>query len=260
MHESTDTHFGPQLPGQFDFTLFFEQVMMAIVPASIIAMAIPFYLRTAVRSARYVRSGYLLWAKLAIGVSLIAVHTATVVLWQMNSLFRSNLALGAAIMSLFASMSITAILYVAHTYSLQPSGFLSVFLSITILFDITVVRSAFRRDGLGAIGALQIAVAILKFVLVLLEEVPKRDLFITERLRRNASSEAVSGFWTRALFLWLNPLMIGGFRQDLTIEGLPDVDEEFDSGLLFDRFTPHWNRGEHNKARPEARALLTQYS
>lgn len=236
--------FGPQLAGHFDFTLLFEQIMLTIVPGGLIALSLPYYLKTVTRATRQVGSGVLLWVKLAAGLALIATQTANLVLWHNADLFQTGIALAATIMSLLSSVCTLSILYIAHAYSLQPSAFLSLFLSITMLFDATVARSYFLREGFRAVGALQVSVVVLKFVLILLEEVPKRTLFLDERQRRDTARETVSGLWNRYLFFWLNSLMIRGFRGNLTLDDLPQIDEAFDSSRLFEQFSPIWAEGK----------------
>lgn len=260
MWSPLDSLWGPQLPEEFDLTLCFEQSMFAIVPGGIITLALPFYFRTALTAARQVQSGFLLWLKMAVGLCLLAVQTTNLVLWHSASLFRSDVASAASSMSLLASISIVTILYIAHTYSLQPSAFLSVFLSITALFDITMTRSYFRRDGLGIIGALQISVVVLKFAMVILEEVPKRTLFRSEQLRSSTSAERASGFWNRIFLFWLSPLMLFGFRRDITMEDLPDVSQDFNSIRLFQQFSLRWNQGMLGTPYSPSWPRLTRYS
>lgn len=238
-----DGLFGPQLPGEFDFTLLFEQVMLTIVPGGIVVLAVPFYLTVALREVRRVRPGFLLWLKLGIGLALLAIHTTSLVMWQRASLFRSDFALAAAVMSLVSSLCILTIIYISHIYSLRPSAFLSVFLTVTAFFDITMTRSYFRRSGLDTIAALQVSVVALKFALVILEEVSKRALLRAEHLRSSLSSETVAGFWNRTVFGWFTSIMIFGFRNELTIDNLPNIEEEFDTKVLYRRFQPQWNQG-----------------
>ncbi|KAJ6781135.1 hypothetical protein PWT90_04854 [Aphanocladium album] len=255
MSSSGDGLFGPQLPGHFDFTLLFENIMFTIVPGGVAVLAIPFYLKLALRTTRSVRPGLLLWTKLVTGLAMLAVHITSLVLWQRASLFRSDLALSAAVMSLVSSASILATIYIAHTHSLQPSGFLSIFLSITATFDIAMTRSYFLREGLSTLGALQVTVAVLKFVLVVLEEVPKRSLFRNENQRDTASRETVSGFWSRAVFAWLNTLMIFGFRSEIKMESLPITDDDFDARMLYDSFLPNWTKANRTSKYVLAKAL-----
>lgn len=134
------------------------------------------------------------------------------------------------------------ILYMAHTCSLQPSAFLSVFLTITALFDVTIARSHFRRTGLDTVGAFQVSLVVLKLMLVVLEEIPKRSLFRDEQLRFSAATETVVGFWNRATFGWLNSLILFGYKRDLDINHLPSIEDEFGFRNLYNRFVPHWNQ------------------
>ncbi|KAJ3496548.1 hypothetical protein NLG97_g2578 [Lecanicillium saksenae] len=236
-----DSQFGPQLAGQFDFTLLFEHVMFTIVPGVVAILAIPFYLNIALRQIRKVRPGILLWLKLVVGLALLATHIASLALWQQASL-RSEIATTAAVISLVTSLCILVVLYIAHIYSLQPSALLSIFLTITALLDITKTRSYFRRDDMEAIGSLQISITILKFVLIIFEELSKRSLFYAEQLRSRVAKETASGFWNRYVFGWLNSLLLFGYKNDLTIDNLPNLDEDFNSMKLYDQFTPKWNR------------------
>lgn len=245
MSFSQDNQFGPKLLGQFDFTLLFEQAMLSIVPASIAILSIPYYVHLAVRARARERPGPLLWLKLAVGLAMLALHAASLVLWQRASVFYSDLSLPAASMSLASSLCILFILYVAHICSPRPSGFLSVFLTITILFDITMTRSYFRRAALGTIGALQIAIVVVKSLLVVLEEVPKRDSLHSDPSGPAVSKETTAGFWNRAVFGWLNSLLIFGFRKTLNLDNLPAIDEDLKSSMQrYDHFAPKWNQGK----------------
>lgn len=238
-----DGMFGPAMPGKFDFTLLFELVMLGMVPAGIVILVTPFYLRSLATAANQVRPGVLLWAKLAAGVALVSIQLASIVLWHRADLFRSNVALAASIMSFIGSLCVVVIIYITHTFSLHSSSFMSIFLSLTMLFDITMARSYFLRESLDALGALQVVVASLKLFLALLEEVPKLHLFRSPLVRPGAG-EAV-GFWCRSLLLWLNPILRLGFRKTFTIEELPYIGERYDSEKLFDQFVPYWKRGMH---------------
>lgn len=244
MSSSEDNLFGPKLLGQFDFTLLFEQAMLSIVPGGVAVLTIPYYVQLRLRAPARVRPGILLWLKLAAGLTILAMHTASLTLWRRASVFHSDLSLPAAAMSLVSSLSILVVIYVAHIYSLRTSGFLSVFLTITILFDATMTRSYFRRAGLGTVGVLQIIVIVVKFLLVVLEEFPKRNLFRADSSRLSISKETTAGFWNRAVFGWLNSLLIFGFRKSLTLDDLPAIDEDLQSSIQrYDHFTPKWKRG-----------------
>ncbi|KAJ3494698.1 hypothetical protein NLG97_g3915 [Lecanicillium saksenae] len=240
MDASADSEFGPARSDKFDFTLLFELIMLSLVPASVIILTMPFYVKNMASASNQVRPGLLLWAKLATGVALVAVQLAGLILWQRAGLYRSALAIGASVLSFLASLCVVALLYMTHTFSLRSSSFLAIFLSLTMLFDITMTRSYFLRGTLDALGALQAAVASLKLVLVVLEEMPKRRLFRSDMFRPGPGE--VAGFWGRALLVWVNPILQLGWGQSLTIEDLPDIGERYDSEQLFDQFVPYWQK------------------
>lgn len=242
MSSDMDNTFGPVLPDHFDFTLLFERSMLGMVPAGICILVLPIYLKTMASTANQVRPGRLLWAKLATATALLSIQLAAVILWQKAGLMRSDVALAASVMSFVASLAVATILYIAHTFSLCPSAFLSVYLSLTMAFDITMARSYFLRNSIDALGGLQAAVAGLKFVLVLLEEVPKRKLFRTGLLRPGLGETV--GFWNRTLMLWVNPLLRLGFRKNIDVEDLPDIGDEYDSENLFAKFVTQWKKGK----------------
>ncbi|KAM3536194.1 hypothetical protein MY4038_000660 [Beauveria bassiana] len=240
MWSAMDNTFGPVFPGEFDFTLLFERCMLGMVPAGIAILVLPVYLRAMASAINQVRPGRLLWAKLATATALVGIQLAAIILWRQAGLLRSDIALAASVLSFIASLAVAAILYIVHSFSLSPSSFLSIYLSITMAFDITMARSYFLRNSIDALGGLQAAVAGLKFVLMLLEEVPKRRLF-RSKLPRRGIGETV-GFWSRTLLLWVNPLLRVGFRKNISVQDLPDIGDRFDSKMLFDKFVSHWEQ------------------
>lgn len=240
LHED-DGQFGPILPGHFDFTILFEHIFFGLVPSGFIVLALPKYL-SATRSPRKAHHGPLLWAKLAVGAALVANQLASLVLWHNTTHTRT--ALAASIMSFVASICICAILYITHVYSAKSSAILSLFLTLTMLFDVAMARSYFTRGGLGAIGGLQVAIASLKLVLVTLDEIPKKYLTREVDDEVTASAEHATGFWNRAMFLWVTRVLILGSYKNLNINDLPHIGDEYASERLFDHFTPHWKTGK----------------
>ncbi|OAA35102.1 ABC transporter, transmembrane domain, type 1 [Beauveria brongniartii RCEF 3172] len=230
--------------------------MLAIVPGGIVALMVPLYLQTALRSPRQVCSGRLLWVKLAVGIILIAVQTINLVGWHAASLSRSKLALSAAAMSLLASVGIVIILCVSHTYSLQPSSFLGVFMSLTIILDIAMACSCFRGRGFDTIDALSSYAIILKLAIIILEQLSKRNLCRAEKSCRSVPREGAAGFWNRATFTWLYPLLTAGFGKELSRDNLPQIGQDFDCLQNFDKFFSIWERADKRSSLALAKVLL----
>ncbi|KAJ6788184.1 hypothetical protein PWT90_06047 [Aphanocladium album] len=262
MFDEVDDQFGPANTGRFDFTILFEQAMLGLVPTGIVILAMPVFLK-ATRSARQARPGALLWLKLAVGGALVAIQLASLVLWQ--SAARTPVSLAASVMSFVASICVFSVIYITHIYTVQSSALLSVFLTITMLFDITMARSYFMRGGLDAIAASQVVIASLKLMLVVLEEIPKGSLLYSKKIRENAGVEQVNGFWNRSMLIWVTRLVVQGARRKLRVEDLPPIGEEYSSEQLFDRFTPYWvsatsgNKSKRPLVRAGSRALYWEF-
>ncbi|KAM3536888.1 hypothetical protein ARSEF1564_010190 [Beauveria bassiana] len=122
-----------------------------------------------------------------------------------------------------------------------PSALLSIFLPITMLFDITMARSYFMRGGLAAIAALKAVIATLKLALAILEEMPKRNLLYSDKIRDNAGTEGFSGFWNRSMLIWVTRLVVKGSHQHLKVEDLPPIGQQDNPEQLYNRFTPFWD-------------------
>ncbi|EJP67794.1 canalicular multispecific organic anion transporter 1 [Beauveria bassiana ARSEF 2860] len=249
-----DNEFGPILPGKFDFTLLFELVMLGMVPAGIVILLMPFYLGRMLLATHKVRPGPLLWFKLTAGTALIAVQLASIISWQKAGLYRSGVSLAASVMSFIASLCVVGLLYISHTFSLHQSSFLSVYLSATMLFDMAMTRSYFLRGSLDFLGALQATIAVLKFTLVVIEEIPKHHLFHSSSFRLGPAERG--GFWGRALLLWVTPILRLGFVKDLSVDELPHIGDQYDSEPLFNKFVPNWNEVDRSTKLPLARACF----
>lgn len=59
-----DDHFGPQVPGIFDFTLLFEQSILSLLPTALFVLLAPLRIVPLLRRENRVKAGPLLWSKL----------------------------------------------------------------------------------------------------------------------------------------------------------------------------------------------------
>lgn len=251
-----DGAFGPQMQGYFDFTLLFEHVILSLVPTSIFVALTPVHVCRLLRRNPCVKPGILLWLKMFCTLLLFSCQVANLVLWSVSTVARHDFAVAAAVMACVASICIVFLLYAEHIYSYRPSTLLSVYLTLMVLFDIAKTRSYFLRGDLGSLPGLSVAVTVLEFVLLLFQEVSKRRLVTARHRIPKLSGEAVSGFWGRALFLWVNSTLRLGFRRILRVEDLKDLGPEFSSERLHANFEPHWNKSSSTSNHALAVALL----
>ncbi len=117
-------------------------------------------------------------------------------------------------------------------------------MSLTFLLDVAKSRSAFLRPGLAIIGALTAATAAVRFIMVVLEELPRR--FRDPDLRKSLGTEAVSGFWNRSVFAWLFPVLRHGFCSRLRVEDLPSLGPSLSSERLCAKFEKVWSKCDKN--------------
>lgn len=239
-----DSLFGPAFPGRFDLTLTFEHAILSIMPACLVILATPIYLRPFFKKAdRFSDHGPHLWLKIILSVLLLGIEAAHLLTCLTTPELYSRTSVAANILTVLGSVCIAVILYTEHLYSIRPSTFLSVYLSITTLFHLVKARSYFLRGDLATVGALSIVSAALTFILVVLDELPRRQIIPSERWRR-LGTDSLRGFWNRALFLWLNSLLAIGFKNILTIDDLQGIGDDFSSRAAYEKFEPHWIAGQ----------------
>lgn len=240
-----DSSFGPRLLNRFDFTLVFEHSMFYIVPASIMIFSTPYYAYKIVRGTPVVRSGILLWLKLACAAALIGIHVSDAVLWSSSPL-ASKISKAATLLSCIAAACIAILVYASHVYFLQPRVFLGFFLSVTVLFDIATTLTYFNRPDLYTIARLHIPIPVLKFGIICLEEVSKRSLIRSEALRVTLGDDVLAGFWNNSLLVWVNSVLVFGFRSDITVASLPLLGPELQSESLYRDFSAQWDKVNRN--------------
>lgn len=173
-------------------------------------------------------------------MALLGVDIAKLGLWSTLPALRSHGTLPGAVLVCISSLCLVAILSLEHRHSLRSWAFTSLYLSLTLLLDIAKSRTYFSRSGLDAIAGLSTASCIGKLALLLLEEVPKRRYIKVLALKNSLSREAISGFWTRALFLWLNPTFLSGYKTLLQVESLGNLGDDFAAEHLSAKFELVW--------------------
>ncbi|XWW94212.1 hypothetical protein V2A60_002155 [Cordyceps javanica] len=240
-----DDSFGPRLSGHFDFTLRFEHAFFQIIPCSSMILVLPYYIRIIVNSPALVRSGLLLWAKLALAAAVAVVQLTSIVLWH-NSSLNTSIAQAGSVLAFLASLGTVVVTYASHKHCLQPAVFLCLFLSGTFLLDLVSIYSYYHRESLGALTWLTCALPVLKLALIILEELSKRSLLISEEAKREFSSEVFAGFWSRCTFAWINPLLFFGFRNRIKNDQLPEIRHQFNSEKKFLAFKRLWDKRDEN--------------
>lgn len=258
------TSFG-QLGPYFDLTLRFEHIVFDLIPSCLFIFCVPYYVFRIFGSPKLSVAGKLFWFKIVshyfanpisfysairfltlpgqlTGLALLAWEIVLLCLLCSKARFRTDVGIAAGVTSSLAAVCIVVAIFAEHFYSVRPSLLLSFYLALTWILDVFKTYSVFHR-GLVTEGIFLSLVLVTKAVLILLEEVPKRGLFISKDLQDKTGKEAISGFWTRTLYLWLNATFVRGYRAILSTEDLDKLDPDLKAKAVYERFQQRWDRG-----------------
>lgn len=127
---------------------------------------------------------------------------------------------------------------------MRSSGFLSVWVTLSVVLDGTIARSYYLRSAAyHNVGALVATTGAMKLIVMILEEIPKKNYAKDKDTGKPIGKEALSGFWNRIFYLWLNQTLYSGFRVILTVDNLDNLENIFSSEALAERFITAWHNG-----------------
>ncbi|KAI7765995.1 hypothetical protein LZL87_001108 [Fusarium oxysporum] len=238
-----DSLFGPSVwtegcRGGFDFTLYFQESILSIVPSAIfLAIAGPraFYL---FRSPDKTKRHATYTPKLVVLIALVPSAN------KLNTRF----SLAAAILNLLAAFAILLLAHVEHVKSVRPSFILTAYLFVSLLFDAARLRTEWLMSLNIAYAATLSTSTIFKLALLVLETIEKRRILISSE--KPISKESTSGPFSRGFFVWLNSLLISGWATVLTNNDLPTIYEKLSSEKLAARFGKSWKKATSKSKKP----------
>lgn len=134
--------------------------------------------------------------------------------------------------------------YQEHIKSIRPSSILNVYLLCTLAFDAVQIRTIWLIDNDTAIAGVFTASLALKLCIFLLEAGEKHQFLYHDD--RNHGPEEKSGIFNRAVFWWLNDLLIQGRKNILALEDLYPLNEDLSTRDLFSKFQTAWEKGVLN--------------
>lgn len=175
---------------------------------------------------------------------MVGIQITSLVLWIAPADRHSEDSIAATILACVASLLLAVLLHFEHRRSIQSSAFLAIWLTTTALFDGASARSYYRRSHLQDVASVTVAGAAVKAALVLLEEWPKTHFVKDKETGKPVGRDVSSGFWNRALFLWLNKTLYSGYKFVISFKDLEELDPMFDSNLLAENFSRAWAKSK----------------
>ncbi|KAJ5091112.1 hypothetical protein NUU61_005982 [Penicillium alfredii] len=161
---SSDNRFGPQVLVQcrpFDFTLLFENVVFAVVPAAVFLLAISARIPVLVRSPVKVTSHKLaawklvsffhqaihsvlvcltIWAQISLGM-LLVLHILHLTIHIQVSSLRTQSSLAAGILHLVVAAASVLLSWLEDQRFIRPSDFLIIYFSLSSILALPRLRS-----------------------------------------------------------------------------------------------------------------------
>lgn len=158
----------------------------------------------------------------------------------------------AAALEMLAALILVAILQVEHRHAIRASAFLALYLTLCTVLAGAESRSFFLRD-LTSNGGVAAGIAVARFAIVVLQEVPRLNLLIDPEIRQQSKGEAAIGFWTRSFFCYIFPLFRIGYSTALRISHITTIGIEFSSKKLLASLSTSWK--PHDRKKPHSLLL-----
>ncbi|KAL4786969.1 P-loop containing nucleoside triphosphate hydrolase protein [Aspergillus varians] len=241
--QSADAAFGPRVSvtcRTFDFTLVFEDVFLASLPAALFLLCLPFAIWLLRDKGRQIQRSTLLGFKLGALSALFVCQIAFLLVRQLQlPTLRNHVSLPADVLEVVAIASAGLLSYIHHCRSIRPSTLLVLFISARSLLGMARVRTLWlipTATNAAIPFTVGFAVTLLSMVL---ESTGKESSFVAA-ITKPATPEPFSGLWKRASFAWLAGTFRQGYAKVLSVEDLPDLDPQLNSQIVARRLQRTW--------------------
>ncbi|KAI1841484.1 hypothetical protein JX266_012324 [Neoarthrinium moseri] len=256
-----DDTFGPAIKtadcrGGFDFTVTFENIILAGLPAALFITLTIFRILNLRHAKLRIRQNSLHASKLIFIAFFTALQITNLVLTAATPALRTRASLASAALSVLAAVTLGMLSHLEHVRSIKPSLIINLYLIVTVLLDAVRVRThwlvaANKNSILATVMTSSLAV---KFVILILEATGKRS-FLPGSYGQ-FSLENTSGLFSRSSFWWLNSLLTSGHKRVLGSDDLPIIHEKLNSAHLSDRLKSVWDTCDQRKRYALARACV----
>ncbi|PHH89568.1 hypothetical protein CDD83_5759 [Cordyceps sp. RAO-2017] len=258
---AVEDSFGPIVAdsclGGFDFTLLFEESILTLVPLGIaVGWASLRFIGLRKEPAK-VEASWLLASKLLSYAIYVVFQVALLALWLARGVPQTRLTVACLALTIAGYLALALASYVEHVRSLRPSTQLSVYLSISILLDLARIRTLFYMPDGRDLGGLLVGSLLVKVLIFSLETTEKRALLRPDW--KDASPEDTSGFYNRALFIWLNQVFRRGFRTLLTVSSLTPLDDELLTASNPSALIERWDKASKSSEHALVWVFLCHY-
>ncbi|KAJ5361079.1 hypothetical protein N7541_001923 [Penicillium brevicompactum] len=232
----------------FDFTLLFEETILTLVPLGLTFLAASLRCWKLQDALEKVNRSWSYAAKELLWLLHTSCHMVLFALWGHQNSPKTVVTLVTELATIGTSLLLLYLSHLEHLRSIRPSTILNVFLTFTLLFDLTRLRTLHFMPGPKSVTAVLAISWAIKLITLVFEATEKRPSL--KKTYQNSPIESTSGVLSRITFWWLNPVLWLGSKAKLTVENLPALDTDIkaasDSTLIYEK----WSRA--NQYQPNA--------
>ncbi|KAI0127728.1 P-loop containing nucleoside triphosphate hydrolase protein [Xylariales sp. AK1849] len=241
---NSDDQFGPRVDvacRPFDFTLLFEDGVLAVLTAGLLLLLLPVKLRYITRSPCPL--GFIFLFRLLFLIFRLK-----------NQDLHTRLSVASGILELVATMAAAVCSFLQDQRSQSPSDVLVLYLSAAAITSLPRLHSLWLIPS-GLIAAIMWTFVFIGLcVAVIIESLQKTKLLRPQY----ASIPAEQGvdFWSRSFFIWVLPFFRIGYTEKLDIDQFPAVDTGLKEHSIWKKLYAAWSttNGSHRLLRSVALA------
>ncbi|KID84399.1 ABC transporter, transmembrane domain, type 1 [Metarhizium guizhouense ARSEF 977] len=249
----TENRFGPAADcyGGFDFTLLFEETILTIIPATIVLLLLPFLVADKLKSNTKVARTWSHSVKLATWAVLEVSYFVLLGLSVHPHSPKTRASIAANTLVPVLGLGLALLSHLHHLRSVRPSTVIILYLGLTLIFDVARCRTLWALVE-GASTAIAFSVAVgLKTLLLLLESREKHNILLPEY--QKLPPESIASEFNQWFAWWINPVLLRGYRRQLELKSLDNVDQNLRTGEEYESFYHRWGVC---KFKRQPRALL----
>ncbi|KAK5046622.1 hypothetical protein LTR84_007383 [Exophiala bonariae] len=252
---SSDLLFGPVSQARsFDFTLFFEDTILTIAPATLFLIVATTRILWLSGKPTKVATSVSRLTKIVLLTAFATVQSTIVIIRALNFQGATTASVAASTLDFVAACILFVLSSFEHLRSVAPSTIIGLYLVVSVPFDAVRLRTHFllhshATTNLAALLSLSLA---LKCIVLVTEAIEKRSLLLWPY--QDYPPETTGSLYNKSVFWWINPLLKAGFGKTLDVEDLFNLDKDLASINISTKFSQKWARA---KFRGRNTLLLT---
>ncbi|KAK3690284.1 ABC transporter [Podospora appendiculata] len=277
----SDQSFGPRVDPAcraFDFTLQFEDVVLACLPAAVFLLLSCAYVATLVAQKPvvvYSLNSKIIGSKLITLTSLFAMQLSFLALRVREKSASTSSSPSADALASVATLAACLLSVLSHQRSLRAPTILSLYLSASVLLGIARTRTLWLLSNISGgprVPAIVMAVALaLSLGALVLDSLGSGTQTArpstasvgsesdTKAAAAAAAPEQYSGFWPRTFFAWLASTFWKGYVKVISLDDLPPFDTRLESKDMLERLESAWTKYDHRARHSLLRACFRSY-